>query len=239
MVQIKKKVTLKAKTEQESVVEMQQQTTVQPTLRKKTPSTEQKPEPQPVPAPDGNATGGNGGKKKVVGGLVALAVVGLLGYGAYSLLTHSDDKNSDTTTEQVEGAAPSNEGDTKDVPNEETAGTPDAENANDSATNDENTTVPSQDEPSSEAAEPKSEPTQDASVKPAEPTKQSIQSNEIAKQTVTTSQSVTLSGTLEEKAKDVIRGNYGNGAVRKQKLGDQYDEIQSKVNEMYRNGLVK
>ena len=47
------------------------------------------------------------------------------------------------------------------------------------------------------------------------------------------------SGTLEEKAKDVIRGNYGNGEVRKQKLGDQYAEIQSKVNEMYRNGLVK
>ena len=234
MVQIKKKVTLKAKTEQESVVETQQQTTVQPTLRKKTPSTELKPEPQPVPAPDGNATGGNGGKNKVVGGLVALAVVGLLGYGAYSLLTHSDDKNSDTTTEQVEGAAPSNEGDTKDVPNEETAGTPDAENAND-----ENTTVPSQDEPSSEAAIPQSESTQDASVKPAEPTKQSTQSNEIAKQTVTTSQSVALPGTLEEKAKDVIRGNYGNGVVRKQKLGDQYDEIQSKVNEMYRNGLVK
>ena len=47
------------------------------------------------------------------------------------------------------------------------------------------------------------------------------------------------SGTLEEKAKDVIRGNYGNGVVRKQKLGDQYAEIQGKVNEMYRNGLVK
>ena len=46
-------------------------------------------------------------------------------------------------------------------------------------------------------------------------------------------------GTLEEKAKDVIRGNYGNGEIRKQKLGDQYAEIQSKVNEMYRNGLVK
>ena len=43
----------------------------------------------------------------------------------------------------------------------------------------------------------------------------------------------------EEKAKEVIRGNYGNGEVRKQKLGDQYSEIQSKVNEMYRNGLVK
>ena len=51
--------------------------------------------------------------------------------------------------------------------------------------------------------------------------------------------SIALSGTLEQKAKEVIRGKYGNGEIRKQKLGDQYSEIQSKVNEMYRNGLVK
>lgn len=51
--------------------------------------------------------------------------------------------------------------------------------------------------------------------------------------------SVSISGTLEEKAKAVIRGNYGNGLERKRRLGDEYAEIQSKVNEMYRNGLVK
>ena len=51
--------------------------------------------------------------------------------------------------------------------------------------------------------------------------------------------SIALSGTLEQKVKEVIRGKYGNGEIRKQKLGDQYSEIQSKVNEMYRNGLVK
>lgn len=39
-------------------------------------------------------------------------------------------------------------------------------------------------------------------------------------------------------AKQVIRGIYGNGSVRKQKLGNDYAEIQGKVNEMYRNGLV-
>lgn len=50
---------------------------------------------------------------------------------------------------------------------------------------------------------------------------------------------VELSGTLEQKAKDVIRGKYGNGEVRKQKLGEQYAEIQNKVNEMYRKGLIK
>lgn len=53
-----------------------------------------------------------------------------------------------------------------------------------------------------------------------------------------TSTTIPLSETLEQKAKEVIRGNYGNGIERKQKLGDQYAEIQSKVNEMYKNGLI-
>ena len=45
-------------------------------------------------------------------------------------------------------------------------------------------------------------------------------------------------GSVEAKAKQVIRGIYGNGSVREQKLGNDYAEIQGKVNEMYRNGLV-
>lgn len=46
-------------------------------------------------------------------------------------------------------------------------------------------------------------------------------------------------GTVEEEALDVIRGKYGNGEERKRNLGDRYEEIQSMVNEMYRNGLVQ
>jgi hypothetical protein len=41
-------------------------------------------------------------------------------------------------------------------------------------------------------------------------------------------------GTLEEKAKQVIRGDFGNGIERKNALGNEYKEIQKKVNEMYR-----
>ena len=37
----------------------------------------------------------------------------------------------------------------------------------------------------------------------------------------------------------VIRGNYGNNPERRRKLGERYQEIQSKVNEMYRNGEVR
>lgn len=47
------------------------------------------------------------------------------------------------------------------------------------------------------------------------------------------------SGDIEEMAWDVIRGLYGNGNVRKEKLGDNYTSIQNKVNELYRQGLVR
>ena len=53
-----------------------------------------------------------------------------------------------------------------------------------------------------------------------------------------TSSAIPVNGSLEQKAIAVIRGTYGNGLERKQKLGDEYTVIQNKVNEMYRDGLV-
>lgn len=47
-----------------------------------------------------------------------------------------------------------------------------------------------------------------------------------------------LSSTLDEQARKVIRGDFGNGEERKQKLGSRYDSIQKRVNEMYKEGLV-
>jgi hypothetical protein len=41
-------------------------------------------------------------------------------------------------------------------------------------------------------------------------------------------------GTIEEKAKQVISGDFGNGANRKRALGKDYAEIQAKINEIYR-----
>lgn len=60
----------------------------------------------------------------------------------------------------------------------------------------------------------------------------------IARENATPMKNVTTVS-IEQKAKDVIRGNYGNGADRKQALGSEYEAIQSKVNEMYRNGEVR
>ena len=44
---------------------------------------------------------------------------------------------------------------------------------------------------------------------------------------------------IEAKARQVIRGDFGNGSVRKLKLGSEYTSIQNKVNEMYRTGAVR
>lgn len=37
---------------------------------------------------------------------------------------------------------------------------------------------------------------------------------------------------IKEAAQDVIKGKYGNGSERKKELGDNYEEIQSKVNDI-------
>lgn len=47
----------------------------------------------------------------------------------------------------------------------------------------------------------------------------------------------TVQNNVEEKAKQVIRGDFGNGKERKLALGPEYGVIQAKVNEMYRYGL--
>lgn len=66
-------------------------------------------------------------------------------------------------------------------------------------------------------------------------TKPTVNDNSTASNNVA---SVVVNGTVEEEAWSTIRGNYGNGAARKEALGSRYDEIQAKVNEFYREGKV-
>lgn len=44
---------------------------------------------------------------------------------------------------------------------------------------------------------------------------------------------------IEELAKEVIAGKYGNGEERKQKLGNLYDEVQKRVNEILGNNVSR
>lgn len=62
-----------------------------------------------------------------------------------------------------------------------------------------------------------------------------LQNNASASRNVTKTEA---NGTIEEEAWRTIRGNYGNGAARKEALGSRYEEIQAKVNDFYREGKV-
>lgn len=68
----------------------------------------------------------------------------------------------------------------------------------------------------------------------------------IVQEKATTSPSVKVSndntadsGTIEEEARKVLDGVYGNNPERKRLLGAKYNAIQKRVNEMYRKGLVR
>ena len=51
--------------------------------------------------------------------------------------------------------------------------------------------------------------------------------------------SVDNSKSIEELAKEVIAGRYGNGEERKQKLGNLYNEVQKRVNEILGNNVSR
>lgn len=212
MVQLRKKVTLKTKSEQKPVGETAQKNPAQPTLRKS------------------KRKNGIYNIIKTVGGIVVAAVIF---YGVYSLFGKSSDYTDDNVTsiENTESdVAVATENNTKEVNDgDTTAGITEGTVAEGHGNNEtEDVAAPVNDNVTSDTpAQP--EQTQDIPAKPATP----------ATEQAATTASVSLSGTLEQKAKEVIRGNYGNGEVRKRKLGEQYSEIQSKVNEMYRKGLVR
>ena len=72
-----------------------------------------------------------------------------------------------------------------------------------------------------------------------QPTTETItQTKEVASKTTQKKEAIPVGSSIEEKAKLVIRGDFGNGEERKMKLGSEYSAIQNKVHEMYAKGLV-
>lgn len=186
------------------------------------------PEPNASPTPNGGDGNGKGSSSKVLGGIAAVVVACLLFYGAYCYFSSSDEQNDSSTAEQVERSTGiSNEEGVKEVSNTQTAETDYSNNYE--SVNDEGVSTPEQDVYTPTVSSHQSRKKQGGVTKPAE-------SSQV---TTLASQAATLSSSLEEKAKEVIRGDYGNGEVRKQKLGDQYWDIQKKVNEIYQQkGLL-
>lgn len=239
MVELKKKVTLRAK-----VTEVPEEVQ-KPKVALKKKQLEPTPDPptppvQPTP-PDGGDES-NGKWKKYAAVLAGLVVLGGAGYylsqqgvdEPQSVIAVGGTRQPDETT---------NDGVSEVNQNEQNQ---DAETPADAAT----VENPSSDTPVGEipAGETPATPNQksDAAVPASSstPSSPSVSQPVQDKPKVTPAQSKeaigasSAIGAVEEEAKEVIRGKYGNGAVRKRNLGDRYAEIQNKVNEMYRNGLV-
>lgn len=82
-------------------------------------------------------------------------------------------------------------------------------------------------------------PGEDAAANNESETPACAEVNETLSSDGNSNSSTSVSDDVVEKAKRVIRGDFGNGQERKDKLGASYAEIQNKVNEMYRRGEVQ
>ena len=228
MVELKKKVTLRTKATETSE-EVQKP---QVALKKKQPISEPVSPSPPTKEGEDESKGGKG--KWYAAALAGLLVLGGGGY----YLSQQGDKNDDTV---AEGVGPTKSADATDgettyanqgeqsqtVANDEVADNASSEAAEGGA--------PAQPTQSQDDISPANNgtpaPVADAPVRNNPST-----GGTISRTAPTPTGNVT--GTVEEEAREVIRGKYGNGDVRKRNLGDRYAEIQSKVNEMYRNGQV-
>ncbi|NCB79552.1 MAG: hypothetical protein EOM41_06245 [Bacilli bacterium] len=215
MVQIKKKVTLKAKTEQPAEPTQQN---VQPSLHEKQSDISSRGSNEP-------AVSKNNGRKYLIG---SIAVVALL-CGGYYLLSDRTESSVENPTVQVTENSNSN----KDNNNQAESANSDPENSENSSSDQAQESNPTNSEVSTE----KENESVSLNEKQTSPKSNEVSSHD-ANSSISKTESSLPSGSLEQKAKEVIRGNYGNGIERKQKLGEQYTEIQGKVNEMYKKGLV-
>ena len=213
MVSIKHKVTLKTKVAQEETPEAIESPKV--TLKRKLPEapvvTEPKPTPAPTPQPEKKSNTG-----KVIGGLIAAAAI-IAGIFFFINNKESEGGNDSTPTEVIaQNTENQNEG--NDAPATSTSSVNPAK-ANDN-----------------QVAERPAKRNPATIAEPAKPAQSKPAATQTTKPFSVTSAPV--SGDVEENARRVIRGDFGNGQERRDKLGSSYSEIQGKVNEMYRQGIV-
>lgn len=242
MVSIKHKVTIKTKTAQEETPVAVESPVV--TLKRKQPEVAKEPTKVAAPAPEPEKKSNTG---KIIGGVAAAAAILA---GVYFFGIKGDDKTGDDVnppTEQVAQAG--------DVTQPEATSPTDA---SEEGTAEEKGTVSDAPETVSptEASETPAKTGKEQSQTPAQPEEKKadkpssvapsatkpVQQTQSPKNNATATQiasaSAPIGGDVVENAKRVIRGDFGNGQERKDKLGSAYAEIQSKVNEMYRQGLV-
>lgn len=239
MVSIKHKVTLKTKVAQEETPEAIESPKV--TLKRKQPEAPVVAEPKQKPISPTPQLGKKSNTGKVIGVLVAAAIIAGILFINNKEGEGGNDSNpteaiAQNTKDQNEGNdTPTAENSNEDASTESKGGSeaPVAKNTDKSPAN----TTSSANHAKATDNLVAEQPTKQNPATIAEP----AQSKPAATQTTKPSSSSTsapVSGDVEENARRVIRGDFGNGLERRDKLGTSYSEIQGKVNEMYRQGLV-
>lgn len=239
MVSIKHKVTLKTKVAQEETPEAIESPKV--TLKRKQPEAPVVAEPKQKPISPTPQLGKKSNTGKVIGVLVAAAIIAGIFFINNKEGEGGNDSNpteaiAQNTKDQNEGNdTPTAENSNEDASTESKGGSeaPVAKNTDKSPAN----TTSSANHAKATDNLVAEQPTKQNPATIAEP----AQSKPAATQTTKPSSSSTsapVSGDVEENARRVIRGDFGNGLERRDKLGTSYSEIQGKVNEMYRQGHV-
>lgn len=239
MVSIKHKVTLKTKVAQEETPEAIESPNV--TLKRKQPEAPVVAEPKQKRISPTPQLGKKSNTGKVIGVLVAAAIIAGIFFINNKEGEGGNDSNpteaiAQNTKDQNEGNdTPTAENSNEDASTESKGGSeaPVAKNTDKSPAN----TTSSANHAKATDNLVAEQPTKQNPATIAEP----AQSKPAATQTTKPSSSSTsapVSGDVEENARRVIRGDFGNGLERRDKLGTSYSEIQGKVNEMYRQGLV-
>lgn len=248
MVSIKHKVTLKTKVAQGETPEAIESPKV--TLKRKLPEApvvaEPKQEPKPVsPTPQLEKKSNTG---KVIGGLVAAAIIAAIFLFVNNKVSEGGNDNNQTEaiTQNTENQDKGNDAPATENSNEDASAesngvpangseAPVAENTDKSPANTTSSANPAKAN-NNQVAEQSTKQNPTIIAESAKPAQSKPATTETTKSFSTTSAPV--SGDVEENARRVIRGDFGNGQERRDKLGSSYYEIQGKVNEMYRQGLV-
>lgn len=181
---------------------------------------------------DDNNEGGNSSKKWII---IALIIVALAACAYFFMGGNKSDEATVPETPQVE----------------QNDSTQNDENANDSTANAANESEENATEDNGNATDDATAANQDADNKSegasAPQVSESKQSTPAAKPVSNTTSnssgvssqpaSSTSSSSIEQKAKDVWKGVYGNNPERRKNLGSDYEEVQKLVNKMHRQGL--
>lgn len=239
MVSIKHKVTLKPKVAQEETPEAIESPKV--TLKRKQPEAPVVAEPKQKPISPTPQLGKKSNTGKVIGVLVAAAIIAGIFFINNKEGEGGNDSNpteaiAQNTKDQNEGNdTPTAENSNEDASTESKGGSeaPVAKNTDKSPAN----TTSSANHAKATDNLVAEQPTKQNPATIAEPARSKPAATQTTKPS-SSSTSAPVSGDVEENARRVIRGDFGNGLERRDKLGTSYSEIQGKVNEMYRQGLV-